>query len=152
MALMSTCCKRKTGAVIVKNSRILSCGYNGVPSKVEHCCEYWNKKWIAYNLARSDKIPFDHFITQQDHHSWSLQNEVHAEHNCILWAAKEGISINESTMYTLYSPCIFCAKAIASAGIVRVVYGHVFERDPSGIDFLNRYGIKCYQLVQSANH
>ncbi len=145
LALMSTCCKKKTGALIVKNNRILSNGYNGAPSKVEHCCDYWHKKWKETNDHEENKLSFEDYIRTQDHHSWSLKNEIHAEHNCILWAAKEGISTNQSIMYTLYSPCIYCAKAIACTGIIRVVYELIFERDPSGIEFLNQYGIECVQ-------
>lgn len=167
LANMSTCCKKKTGALIVKNERIISSGYNGVPSKIEHCCDFWHKTWKnhinnvsnvtsrevnnitnhADNITETT-LSFENFMKTQDHHSWSLKNEVHAEHNCILWAAKEGISIDQSCMYSLYSPCIYCAKAIASAGIERVVYERVFERDPMGIQFLNQYGIECIQIKE----
>ena len=76
-----------TGAVIVKDGRILSTGYNGTPSGYINCCDYWDNKYT------------------KEHHEWSKLYEIHAEMNAIIWAAREGISIKDATIYVTLEPC-----------------------------------------------
>lgn len=94
-------------------------------------------------------MPFEQAITTTEfatkHHEFSTQCELHAELNAILNAAREGVSCIGSTMYTLYSPCIQCAKAIVAAGIRRVVYRVEYSRDTRGIEFLLQNGIAVAQ-------
>jgi dCMP deaminase len=103
----STCLRRKVGAIIVKDKRIIATGYNGAPSGLKHCCE-------VGCLRESLNIP-----SGQNH---ELCRGIHAEQNAIIQAAMYGVSINEATIYITHSPCVQCAKMIINAGIKRVVF------------------------------
>ena len=99
---------RKIGAVIVKNKRIMTTGYNGAPAGVRTCVER------GECLRRKLDIPSG----QRQEMCYA----VHAEQNAIIQAAKLGVSIEGSTLYCTHQPCVLCAKMIVNAGIVRVVY------------------------------
>ena len=129
-ATRSTCTRRSVGAVIVRNNNILFTGYNGAPTGIKHCEEE-----TCIRNVRS--IPSG---TQLD-----ICIGLHAEQNAIAFAAKEGIKLNGTILYTTTSPCAVCAKLIASSGISRVVYLETY-RDTSGIDFLNKCGVSCTKL------
>ncbi len=102
----STCLRRKVGAVIVRDKRILSTGYNGAPSKTKHC--------IEVGCMRDElNIP-----SGQRH---ELCRGLHAEQNALLQAALCGISLKDSTIYITNQPCIICAKMIINVGIKEVV-------------------------------
>lgn len=103
----STCLRRQVGAVIVKENRILTTGYNGVPPKIEHCD-------TRGCLRKELNIP-----SGEKH---ELCRALHAEQNAIVQAAKNGISIDKSTIYITHQPCIICTKLIMASGIIRVVY------------------------------
>lgn len=103
----STCLRRQVGAVIVKENRILTTGYNGVPPKIEHCD-------TRGCLRKELNIP-----SGEKH---ELCRALHAEQNAIMQAAKNGISIEGSTIYVTHQPCIICTKLIMACGIVKVVY------------------------------
>lgn len=121
----STCKKLQVASVIVKNNRIISIGYNGTPSGSEHCVDHFEGKSL------------------DGHHKWSIANELHAERNAIYFAAKEGYSLNDTTLYTTYSPCIDCAKAILSSGIKEVFYKHLYKKGRQGLIFLYNNNVKC---------
>jgi dCMP deaminase len=121
----STCARLKVGSILVKNTRVLSHGFNGVPSGLEHCED---QDW-----------------TGRDHHRWSHENEIHSELNSIAYAARQGIATDGCILYTTHSPCLNCAKAIAAAGITVVYYLEEYDREDS-LDFLKRCGIKTYKL------
>lgn len=78
------------------------------------------------------------------HKDWSEKNELHAESNALLFAAKEGRSTNNSVLYTIYSPCNRCAKEIIIAGISKVYYLNKYSDE--GIEFLEKNNIKCINL------
>ena len=99
---------RKIGAVIVKNKRIMTTGYNGAPAGVKTCVER------GECLRRKMNIPSGQ---RQE-----LCYAVHAEQNAIIQAAKLGVSIDGATLYCTHQPCVMCAKMIVNSGIVRVVY------------------------------
>ncbi|TCT13096.1 dCMP deaminase [Natranaerovirga pectinivora] len=103
----STCLRRKVGAIIVKDKRILTSGYNGAPSGCTHCEE---KGCLREQL----KIP-----SGQRH---ELCRASHAEQNAIVQAAMHGVSINDSTIYVTAQPCVICSKLIINAGIKKVVF------------------------------
>ena len=106
VSLRSTCLKRKVGAVLVKDSHILSTGYNGAPSGFSHCT---NNSCIRQNLKSGEKP--------------ELCRGVHAEINCIIQAAIHGTSImGETTLYSTHFPCMSCLKLLINAGIKRIVY------------------------------
>lgn len=100
---------RKIGAVIVKNKRILTTGYNGAPSGVASCVERCE--------CMRDRLGI-HSGTQHE-----LCYGIHAEQNAIIQAAKLGVSIEAATLYCTHQPCVICAKMIVNAGIAQVIYG-----------------------------
>jgi dCMP deaminase len=99
---------RKIGAVIVKNKRILTTGYNGAPAGIKTCVER------GECLRKKRGIESG---TRQE-----LCYAIHAEQNAIIQAAKLGISIQDATLYCTHQPCVICAKMIVNSGISRVVY------------------------------
>ncbi|NLD58664.1 MAG: cytidine deaminase [Clostridiales bacterium] len=99
---------RKIGAVIVKNKRILTTGYNGAPAGIKTCVERGECLRKKQGIASG---------TMQE-----LCYAIHAEQNAIIQAAKLGISIQDATLYCTHQPCVICAKMIVNAGISRVVY------------------------------
>ncbi len=107
VAKRSTCRRRAVGAVIVKNRRILSTGYNGAPSGIRHCIE-------VGCLREELKVP-----SGQCH---ELCRGIHAEQNAIIQAAFHGVSIKDSTLFCTNLPCSICAKMIINAGITRICY------------------------------
>jgi dCMP deaminase len=116
----STCDRLRAGAVLVKNNRIISTGYNGAPPGLPHC------DGEAGHLM-------------EDGH---CVRTIHGEHNAILQAALiPGATTDGATMYTKYSPCIHCSKYIVAAGIKRVVIGKVF-RNAGALEYLISAGIK----------
>ena len=106
----SSCFKdnRHVGAVIVKDKRIMTTGYNGAPSKVVSCMEKGECIRQKLNIKSG---------TQHE-----LCYAVHAEQNAIIQAARLGINIEGATLYCTHQPCVICAKMIINAGIKRVVY------------------------------
>lgn len=131
----SSCAKYKVGAILVKDKRIISTGYNGVPSGATHCDQLFKNIDFKKDKVMSEK-----------HHLWSLQNEIHAEVNCILFAARNGVSTEGTTIYVTLQPCIGCAKNIVSAGIKKVVFRKAYAREPESIKFLEDSGIEVYQV------
>lgn len=106
VSLRSTCIKRKVGAVLVKDSHILSTGYNGVPSGFKHCTP---ETCVRKNLKSGEKP--------------ELCRGVHAEINCIIQAAIHGTSIKGNTiLYSTTFPCMNCLKLIINAGIKKLLY------------------------------
>lgn len=110
VATWSSCYQenRHVGAIIVKDKRVLTTGYNGAPAGVRSCVEK------GECLRRKLNVPSG---TKQE-----LCFAVHAEQNAIIQAAHCGININGATLYCTHQPCVICAKMIINAGIKRVVY------------------------------
>lgn len=106
VATRSTCLRRHVGAVIVRDKRILSTGYNGAPRGLAHCD-------VVGCLREKMGIPSGQ---RQE-----ICRGLHAEQNAIIQAALHGVSIEGGTIYVTHQPCITCAKMIINAGIVRVV-------------------------------
>ncbi len=115
IASASKCVSKQVGAVIVKDGRILSTGYNGTPSKYMNCNDYWED------------------VYTKEHHEWSKTYEIHAEMNAIIWAARKGISIEDATIYVTLEPCSECSKNLIAAGIKRIVYAKSYEYNDSSI-------------------
>lgn len=110
VATWSSCFKadRHIGAVIVKDKRILTTGYNGASSGVLSCVE------------RGECIREKQGIASGTRHE--ICYAVHAEQNAIIQAAKLGVSVDGATLYCTHQPCVICAKMIINSGIKRVVY------------------------------
>ena len=101
VARRSSCLRRQVGAVLVVNKHIVSTGYNGAPKGVKSCLE----KDICMRADVQSGTKLEYCMA------------AHAEANAISQAAYHGISIEGATIYTIYSPCSFCAKIIINAGI-----------------------------------
>ena len=122
----SSCLKstRHVGAVIVRDRRVITTGYNGAPSGIKSCVE--RNECIRSNLKSGTCI-------EQCY-------AVHAEENAILQAAKLGISLEGATLYVTHKPCTQCSKSIINAGIKRVVYIYEYP-DSFGDELLKSAGI-----------
>jgi len=105
VATRSTCLRRKVGAVLVKNRRILSTGYNGAPSGFPHCED---------NGCLREKLQIPSGERQEI--CWG----IHAEQNAVIQAAIFGVSTAGSILYCTTKPCITCAKILANAGVEKV--------------------------------
>ncbi|URG13178.1 dCMP deaminase [Escherichia phage vB_EcoM_CE1] len=158
----SKCCSWKVGAVIEKNGRIISTGYNGSPAGGVNCCDYaaeqgWLLNKPKHTIIQGHKPEFvsfdltDRFVLAKEHRSahseWSSKNEIHAELNAILFAARNGSSIEGATMYVTLSPCPDCAKAIAQSGIKKLVYCETYDKNkPGWDDILRNAGIEVFNV------
>ena len=118
-AELSHCRRRKVGAIIVKDRKIISDGYNGTPTGFENECE-----------------------DDADHTKWYV---LHAEANAILKIAASTQSCQGATLYVTMSPCRECSKLIHQSGICRVVYESGYS-DTSGLDFLREAGVEVVHL------
>ena len=116
VATRSTCLRRHVGAVLVKEKRILSTGYNGAPAGLKHCIE-------VGCLREKDSIPSG---TRHE-----LCRALHAEQNAIVQAAYHGISIAGSTLYCTNKPCVICSKMLINAGIKRIFFDDGYDDDLS---------------------
>jgi dCMP deaminase len=121
-AELSSAVRLKVGAIVVKEERIISIGYNGTPSGWDNTCEY----------QEIDMNGNDRLVTKKE--------VIHAESNAITKLAKSPESGNNSVMFVTHAPCIECAKLIYQSGISSVYYRNSY-RDSSGIDFLNKCGV-----------
>ena len=131
IAIQSTCKKWKVGAVLAKDKRIISIGYNGVPSGQVHCNTYYSYEDMT-----------------EPHSEWSEMHEIHAEVNCIAYAARNSVSTEGTKMYITLSPCIHCAKLMVAAGIKQVFFAGTDRSDKrdDGIKFLEDNDISCTRL------
>ena len=117
---------RKIGAVIVKNKRIVTTGYNGAPAGIKTCVERGECLRKKMGIASGTK----HEICYA----------IHAEQNAIIQAAKLGSSIDGATLYCTHQPCVICAKMIVNSGIRRVVYKHGYP-DEFSVQMLKEGGV-----------
>ncbi len=124
VASRSTCLRRKVGAVLVKDKRILATGYNGAPKGLPHC-----KTCLREELG----VP-----SGQRH---ELCRGVHAEQNAIIQAAVFGVSTKGAALYTTTFPCIICAKMLVNAELDEIVYDSDYE-DPESVKILKEAGVK----------
>jgi dCMP deaminase len=131
----SNCMKRQVGAVIVRDKRIVSTGYNGTPRGVRNCNEGGCKRC---NSFADSGTRLDECICS------------HAEENAIVQAAYHGISIRDGTLYTTYSPCLNCTKMILNAGLVEVVYNDAYPMSGEPMRLLGEAGIRTRQLKVKA--
>ena len=116
---LSHCERKQVGALIVKDSMIISDGYNGTPTGFDNCCEDENKKTQWYVL--------------------------HAEANAIMKVAKSTNNSNGATLYITLSPCRECSKLVLQSGIKRVVYLNAYK-DDSGLKFLEKAGVEIEHI------
>jgi dCMP deaminase len=130
LAKRSHCIKRHVGAVLTKDTRIISIGYNGPPSGTHNCDE----EWPATGCPQDSK--------------GGCSLAIHAEQNAILYAVKNKTSVEGATLYVTLSPCLACARIIYSMKIERVIYLNSYAEykgiaSDEGVDFLKRFGVEA---------
>ena len=130
LAKRSHCVKAQVGAVLVKDTRIISIGYNGPPAGTHNCDEEWPLEGCPRDARGSCSLA------------------LHAEENAILYAVKNGANLEGATLYTTLSPCLPCARLIFSAGVKHVYFMSSYAEykglpSDEGVDFLNRFGINA---------
>lgn len=127
----STCIRRQVGAVIVKDNRIITTGYNGAPSGLRHCTE------LGGCYRQKLNIP-----SGQRH---ELCRALHAEQNAIIQASNLGSSTNGATMYVTLQPCVICAKMAINAGIKKIVFKGIYP-DELSMEMLHEANIELVCL------
>lgn len=125
---------RQVGAVIAKNKRILTTGYNGASAGIVSCKE------------RGECLRKKLGIQSGTRHE--LCYAAHAEQNAIIQAARLGISIDGATLYCTHQPCVICAKMIINSGITRVVYRNGYPDDFS-LRLFEEAGVELDQLART---
>jgi len=130
VARRSTCLRRAVGAIVVKDKRILSTGYNGAPTGIKHCLE-------AGCLREKLNI-----ASGKNH---ELCRGIHAEQNAIIQAAYHGVSIKGASLFCTNLPCSICAKMIINAGITRICYASGYA-DSMSKEMLKEAGIDIKKI------
>jgi len=133
LAKRSHCLKRHVGAVLTKDTRIISIGYNGPPSGTHNCDEEWPETGCARDRKGSCYLA------------------LHAEANAILYAAKNKVDLQGSTLYVTLSPCLSCARIILSVGIKEVKFLNSYAKYKGidideGVEFLRKFGVQVDQI------
>ncbi len=133
LAQRSHCIKAQVGAVLTKDTRIISIGYNGPPEGTHNCDEEWPEEGCPRDSKGGCSLA------------------LHAEQNAILYAVKNGSSLNGSSLYVTLSPCLPCARLIFSSGIKKVFFLNSYAAykkigNDEGVDFLNKFGVKTVQF------
>jgi dCMP deaminase len=128
LAMKSHCVKMKVGAVISKDTRIISLGYNGPPAGTHNCDEEWPEEGCARDRKGGCSLA------------------LHAEANAILYAAKNQITLEDATLYVTLAPCLPCARIIYTTGIKKVIFRDSYAAYKGidveeGVDFLRRFGV-----------
>jgi dCMP deaminase len=129
LAKRSHCIKAQVGAVLTKDTRIISIGYNGPPAGTHNC----DTEFPEEGCPRDSK--------------GSCSLALHAEQNAILYAAKNGTSIEGATIYVTLSPCLACARIIFSMKIKKVIFFKSYAqykgiKSDEGVDFLRKFGVE----------
>ena len=139
IAQRSHCIKRHVGAVLTKETRIVSVGYNGPPAGTHNCDEEFPDTGCALDSKGSCSLA------------------IHAEQNAILYAAKNKVNIKGCTLYVSLSPCLSCARIIYTMGINRVVYLNSYAAykglpKDEGLEFLEKFGVATDKYEGSIEH
>ncbi len=134
LARRSHCIKAQVGAVLVKDTRIISIGYNGPPAGTHNCDEEFPESGCPRDSKGSCSLA------------------LHAEQNAILYAVKNGSNIEGSTLYVTLAPCISCARVIYTMKISKVLYLNSYAAYKGigveeGVEFLKRFGVEVVQYV-----
>ena len=132
VAKRSTCLRRSVGAIIVKDKRILTTGYNGAPSGIRHCLEVGCLR-EQLNVASGERH--------------ELCRGIHAEQNAIIQAAFHGVSIKDSTIFCTNLPCSICAKMIINAGIKKIYYQSGYA-DAISEDMLQEASVEIIKVAE----
>jgi len=132
VARRATCIRRRVGAILVRDKRILATGYNGAPSGLPHCLDIGC-------LRQHQNIP-----SGQRH---EMCRGLHAEQNALVQAARHGISVKGAVLYTTLEPCVLCSKMLINAGIEKIVFVEEYP-DQLARDMLAEAGIETLKFVR----
>lgn len=129
LAKRSHCVRAQVGAVLTKDTRIVSLGYNGPPAGTHNC----DVEWPGEGCPKDSK--------------GSCSLALHAEQNAILYASKNNVSVEGATLYVTLSPCIACARVIYTTGIKKVFYKDSYAEYKGiavdeGVEFLRKFGVQ----------
>ena len=129
LAKRSHCIRKHVGAVLAKDSRVISIGYNGPPAGTHNCDEEFPESGCSLDERNQCSLA------------------IHAEQNAILYAAKQKLDLKDATLYVTLSPCIACARVIFTMGISRVVYLHSYAAykgtsEDEGLAFLQKFKVE----------
>lgn len=129
IARRSHCIHRQVGAVLTKDTRIISIGYNGPPEGTHNCDEEWPETGCPKDSKGSCSLA------------------LHAEQNALLYAIKNGADIKGTTIYLTLSPCLSCARLLYSAEVKRVIFKNSYAAykglsNDEGVDFLKKFGVE----------
>lgn len=145
----SKCSRLQVAALLVKNGRILCCGYNGTPTGQCNCNELFTNAYRTFKLRKS---PLNSWKTVSEeewrtkHHEFSVENEIHAEQNLFAEIIKNKTDITDATIIISHEPCESCARLIFAAGIKYVMYVNEYDRGSKGIEFLRRNGVSVTKI------
>ncbi|MCS6821826.1 MAG: dCMP deaminase family protein [Microscillaceae bacterium] len=136
LATRSHCVKIQVGAVLAKDTRIISIGYNGPPPKTHNCDEDFPLTGCPRDSRGSCSLA------------------LHAEENAILYAVKNGANLKGATLYVTLSPCLPCARIIYSMEIAKVVYLNSYAEykqlpTDEGLDFLQKFGVEVVKYQEN---
>ncbi len=130
LAKRSHCIKRHVGAVLTKDTRIISIGYNGPPAGTHNC----DLEWPDKGCARDSK--------------GGCSLAIHAEQNALLYAVKNKTEVEGATLYVTLAPCLACARIIYTMGVKKVIYLNSYAEykgieSDEGVDFLIKFGVEA---------
>lgn len=131
-ALRSNCIKRKVAAVIVRDRRVISSGYNGTPRGTKNCYEGGCPRC---NSAATSGTSLEECLCS------------HGEENAITQAAYHGVSVKGATLYSTFAPCLLCTKMIINSGIAEVVYNEEYPLNDTSFRLLQEAGVECRKLA-----
>jgi dCMP deaminase len=139
LARRSHCVKAHVGAVLAKDTRIVSLGYNGPPAGTHNCDE----EWPGTGCQRDKK--------------GGCSLAIHAEENAILYAARNKTDLDGSVLYVTLSPCLPCARMIFTSGIKKVFYLNSYAEYKGydvdeGVEFLRKFGVEVLKYNSPATH
>ena len=136
VAKRSTCLRRKVGAVLVRERRILATGYNGPPKGLAHCAELGGcyREMLGVSAGQRQEIC----------------RAVHAEQNAISQAAVHGAGLQGVCLYSTTQPCVTCAKMLINANVERIVYEGDYP-DPMALQMLEEAGVELVRYQRTEN-
>lgn len=136
LAQRSHCVKMKVGAVLTKDTRIVSLGYNGPPAGTHNC----DVEWPQTGCPRDSK--------------GGCSLALHAEQNAIIYASKNNVPLENSAIYVTLAPCLSCARIIYASGIKKVIYLNSYAEykginNEEGVEFLQKFGIEVVRYKKA---
>lgn len=139
LAKRSHCIKRHVGAVLTKDTRIISIGYNGPPAGTHNC----DDEWPEAGCPRDSK--------------GGCSLAIHAEQNALLYAVKNKTEVHGATLYVTLAPCLACARIIYTMGVKRVIYLNSYAEykgieSDEGVDFLRKFGVEAIRYAGSLDN